>query len=116
MANTFYLGTTTVPGCKKSTKRELREESRRRMQIAARHRDAARIRAAIHDFESHIATIDAELRAELEKCAVRDPAHYTYPMAARALTARRENLTSTSTALKDRLAKIVQFLPQTSAA
>ena len=50
-----------------------------------------------------VASLDANIAAELQTSRVRDPRHYAYPTTARAMDLRKENLNATIAALSKRL-------------
>lgn len=77
----------------------------RRFKPSACQREAAtQLRIMIARFEQEIASLDVGIGTELELARVRKPSHFAYPISARTLDARRENLKATVAALIDRLA------------
>ena len=77
---------------------------REQREIEVRRRTAIRLRMMIASIEQDIANLDASISSELVLARVRKPFHFAYPIAARNMQARRENLKATVTALSDRLA------------
>jgi hypothetical protein len=67
-------------------------------------REVARISALISDLDRCGRRIDSEIVTEEERAGVSDPFNGAYPVLARSLTARRENLKRTIAALEERLA------------
>jgi hypothetical protein len=76
-------------------KRRLAAERRKEQEAAAALRQATRTRAMIANLELAISSLDASIEAELASARVRDPSHFGFPISARAMMARRENLTCT---------------------
>ena len=66
---------------------------------------ALQTRALIADIRRLVDILNVEIAQEESLIGVSDPALPEYPMIARALTARRENLESTLASLEDRLGK-----------
>jgi hypothetical protein len=97
-------------------KRLAREHGRKQKQIDTSQREAAQIRSMIASLNRTIASLDGSIAADLEKSHVRDPRHYAFPISARTMIARRDNLRSTIAALSDRLSKLDHGFPETEAA
>ncbi|MGF7161598.1 hypothetical protein FHS85_003239 [Rhodoligotrophos appendicifer] len=57
----------------------------------------------IADFNRKQGELSVQIRAEEERTGVTDPNHFSYPSAARAAVARRENLTKSIEELKGQL-------------
>ena len=76
----------------------------RRLQAA--QKEAERLRTMTSELQRIVTVLEANLEAELERSEIRDPSHYAFPMSARALIARRENLKATIASLLDRLATV----------
>jgi hypothetical protein len=85
-------------------KRQAQNEVREQREIEAKRQTAIRLRMMIASIERDIANLDASISSELALARVRKPSHFAYPIAARTMQARRENLKATVTALSDRLA------------
>ncbi len=85
-------------------KREAQNEAREQREIEVKKRTAIRLRMMIASIERDIANLDASINSELALARVRKPSHFAYPVAARTMQARRENLKATVAALSDRLA------------
>jgi hypothetical protein len=67
-------------------------------------REVAQISALISDLDRCGRLLDSEIVTEEERAGVSDPLNGAYPVLARSLTARRENLRRTIAALEERLA------------
>jgi hypothetical protein len=85
-------------------KRQAQNEARKQKEIEVKRRTATRLRMMIASIERDIANLDASINSELELARIRKPFHFAYPIAARTMQARRENLKATVAALSDRLA------------
>jgi len=97
-------------------KRHAREQARRQKEIDLRQREAVQIRSTIASLNRTIAALESSITAALERSHVTDPQHYAFPISARTMIARRDNLKGTIAALSDRLSKLDHFLPETEAA
>jgi hypothetical protein len=69
-------------------------------------RDVARISALISDIDRHVRILDCDIAAEEERARVFDPFNAAYPILARTLAARGDNLRDTIAALETRLASL----------
>lgn len=67
-------------------------------------REVTQISALISDLDRCGRLIDSEIVTEEERAGVSDPFNGAYPVLARSLTARRENLKRTIAALEERIA------------
>ena len=85
-------------------KRQAQDEARRKREIYAKKRTAIRLRMMIASIEQEIANLDASISSELALARVRKPSHIAYPIAARTMHVRRENLKATIAVLSDRYA------------
>jgi hypothetical protein len=114
MTDQHYFETVRIPrrrdhpGRKRliSAKRRLREETRKQRQIVANQREAMQIRAMIATLDRSVLNLNADIDAELQRASVRDPSHFAFPIAARTMIARRDNLKTTIAALSEQLAKV----------
>ena len=68
-----------------------------------RSREALQTRSLIADIYRVVQIIDSDIAAEEEKAGVFDSSQAEYPMLARTLAARRDNLKGTIAALEKRL-------------
>lgn len=77
----------------------------RRFEIESRAegREMAQLGTLIANLDRTIAILDADIEAEEERVRVRDLADPAYPILARSLRTRRENLMATLDALQQRL-------------
>jgi hypothetical protein len=57
------------------------------------------------DLKTTAILLDYGIETELQHSPTRDPGHFAFPMTARALIARRDNLKATITALSEDLAR-----------
>jgi hypothetical protein len=64
------------------------------------------IAALISNLDRHAQLLDQDIAAEEERAQVVDRSHPGYPILARTLTARRDNLSATIAALEKRLASL----------
>jgi hypothetical protein len=87
-----------------SAKRDAQNKAREQREIDTKKRTAMRLRATIADFERELANLDLSISSELALARVRDPSHFAYPISARMMKARHENLKATVAALSERLA------------
>jgi hypothetical protein len=62
--------------------------------------DMARISALINDLDCHVRILDCDIAAEEERARVLNPFNAAYPILARTLAARRDNLKETIAALE----------------
>ena len=110
MTNWYYFETadTERPGNVRplSAKRQAREESKRQALINAAQRKAQRVEAMIRDLQKAVLFLDHSIEAELDSSWIKDTAHFAFPMSARALVIRRDNLKATIAALSDQFEKL----------
>jgi hypothetical protein len=69
-------------------------------------REAAQIRTMIADLDRRVGLLNSDIASEEERVRVSDPSNFAYPIHARAMAARRDNLRVTIAALDQRLEKI----------
>ncbi len=69
-------------------------------------RDVARISALISDIDRHVRLLDCDITTEEERARVSDHRDAAYPILARTLATRRDNLRDTIAALETRLASL----------
>lgn len=113
MTEQHYFGTVKIergnnPGrvCALSPKRQARSEARQQREIAVNTRTAIQIRTMIAGLEREVRNLDDSIASELALSGVREPSHFAYPISAKMMQARRENLKTTVAALSERLASI----------
>ena len=106
------------PGRRSSTlaKRQAQNEARKQREIEIKRRAATQLRTMIAALEREVANLDHGISSELALARFRDPSHFGYPVSARTMQARRENLKATIAALWDRLALSDDPLTQSMAA
>jgi septation ring formation regulator EzrA len=78
-------------------------------------REAARIGILIADLERTVRILDCDVASEEQCTGVSDPTDAAYPMLARTLAARRDNLKETIAALEKRLAGLQDRTEQIAA-
>ena len=86
-------------------KRRAIEERKRVAMIDALLRMRQRTAAVLMDLKSAATLLDCSIETELQSSPTRDPRHFAFPMTARALIARRDNLRATIAALSEELAR-----------
>jgi hypothetical protein len=59
--------------------------------------------AAISDFQETVQKLDLSIKEHLDRVWITDPSHFAFPMAARSLVARRDNLMATIAELSNQL-------------
>lgn len=90
----------------RSNKRFARDEMRKQKEIQTNRTAAVRIRNMIAALERAVFSLNSSIDAILEGSQVRDPSSFAYPVAARAMSARRDNIQGTIAVLSRQLAKI----------
>ena len=73
---------------------------------AAPSREAVQTRSLIADIGRIVQILDTDIAAEEEQARVFDPLQAEYPMLARTMAARRDNLRETIAALERRLSEL----------
>lgn len=71
--------------------------------------EAAQIRALISDLDRVVRILDSHIATEEQRAGVSDPFESAYPILARTLTARRDNVRETIAVLELRLANPVRL-------
>jgi hypothetical protein len=89
-----------------SVKRQAQYEAREQREIEGQNRTSIRIRTMLVDLEREITNLEVSINSELALASVRDRTHFAYPISARMMESRRENLKATVAALSERLASI----------
>ena len=84
----------------------MRSQRHFKMQSETALREAAQIRTLIADLDRVIQILNCDIATEEERARVSDRSDATYPILARTLAARRDNLRYTIAALEQRLATI----------
>lgn len=74
--------------------------------IDFQHNQALTIQAMIAEVDHSIMALDRSIEIEQELSGVYDRSHYAYPMTARAMEKRRDNLKMTRDALAERLSSL----------
>ena len=74
-------------------------------QVADTKRRIALMERMIADFERVAANLDWDILIEEERANIRDPAHLAYPIYAKAIELRRDNLRRSADELRAQLAK-----------
>jgi hypothetical protein len=78
-------------------------------------REAEQIRTVIVDLDCTVQLLDCEIAAEELRARVFKPTNVAYPILAKSLAARRDNLNGTIAALEKQLAAIHAALSKTTA-
>jgi hypothetical protein len=117
MADQHYFETTETerwnhPGRVRArfNKRFVRSEMRKQKEIENNRMAAAQIRNMIAALERAVISLDGSIDTVLERSPVLDPCNFAYPVAARAMGARRDNIQGTIAVLSRQLAKINESL------
>jgi hypothetical protein len=87
-------------------KRVVRSDIRERREIENNRIAAARIHDLIKGLECAVSSLNGSIDAVLEGVQVRDPSHVAYPVAVRAMSARRDNIRGTIAVLSRQLAEV----------
>lgn len=113
MTDQYYFETTETenrnhPGRIRArfTKRSVRNKLRRQKEIENNRTAAVRLRNMITALERTVSSLNGSIDAVLEVSQVRDPNNFAYPVAATAMSVRRDNIQSTIAVLFRQLAKI----------
>jgi hypothetical protein len=77
----------------------------------AAYREAIQIWKMIVDLDRSVRLLNCDISTEEERARIFDRSDAAYPMLARMLAARRDNLRDTITALEQRLSKLDQAEP-----
>jgi hypothetical protein len=83
-----------------------REAVRQQEKRDATHREIITIQSTIAWLCEAVSIVESNIAGEFEKSWIKDPKHFLFPIAARALTARRDNLKSTIESLMVRLERL----------
>jgi flagellar protein FliJ len=84
-------------------KSRAQHEVRKQSEIERKLREARQLQSIISNLEREVANLDDSIISELALSSVREPSHFAYPISARMMKARRQNLKTTIAALSDRL-------------
>jgi hypothetical protein len=88
-----------------AAKRRAIEENKRLAMIDALQRLRQRTEAVLVDLKKAASLLDTSIDIELQNSPTRDPRDVAFPMTARALIARRDNLRATITAISEEMAR-----------
>jgi hypothetical protein len=106
MTQLHHLETANVEKSNRTeAKRRAIEERKRLAMIGALQRIRQRIEAMLTDLKNAATLLDYSIETELQSSPTRDPRHFAFPMTARALIARRDNLEAAIEALSEELAR-----------
>jgi hypothetical protein len=106
MTRLHHLETADVERSNRAqAKRRAIEERKRLALIDALQRMRQRTEAVLLDLQNAATLLDCGIEIELQSSPTRDPRHFAFPMTARALIARRDNLRATIAAISAELAK-----------
>jgi hypothetical protein len=113
MTDQYSFGTTDTerrnhPGRvrERFARRSTRNEMQRQTESENNRAAAARIQTMIAGLEHAICSLNGSIDAVLQTSPIRDPSSFAYPVAARAMSARRDNIRVTIAVLSQQLAKI----------
>jgi hypothetical protein len=81
------------------------EDRKRLAMIDGLQRTRQRTEAVLMDLKNTAILLDYSIESELQSSPTRDPRHFAFPMTARALISRRDNLRATIAALSEELAR-----------
>jgi hypothetical protein len=81
------------------------QERKRLATIGALERLRQKTEAVLADLKNAAALLDGSIEIELQISPTRDPRDFAFPMTARALIARRDNLRATIAAISEELAR-----------
>ena len=108
MTGWYYFKTADTEHCGRAVrlaaKRQARGENKKLALINAAQRKAERTEAMIRDLQKAVQLLDHSIEAELDSSWIGDTSHFAFPMSARALITRRDNLKATIAALSDQRA------------
>jgi hypothetical protein len=107
----YYFETTKAenrnhPGRVGFNKRVDQSETRKQSDIANHQIAAMRIEDLIRKLERAVLSLDASIDAILQGAPVQAQSHFAYPIAARTLNARRDNIVGTIAVLSQQLARV----------
>jgi hypothetical protein len=106
MTSQPHFGTADVERSNRAqTKRRLLEDRKRLAMIEELQRMRQRTEAVVMDLKNTAILLDYSIESELQSSPTRDPRHFAFPMTARALISRRDNLRATIAALSEELAR-----------
>jgi hypothetical protein len=88
-----------------AAKQRALEERKRLVMTGALERLRQRTEAVLVDLKNAAALLDGSIEIELQISPTRDPRDFAFPMTARALIARRDNLRATIAAISEELAR-----------
>jgi hypothetical protein len=111
MVDEYYFGTAkfkegTLAPVRARRTGTLSDEKIRQRQIESDRRTEARIRKMIVELEHAVSALEGSIEAVLKGAPTRDPSNFAYPIAARAMRIRCDNLKGTITVLSGQLAKL----------
>jgi hypothetical protein len=75
-------------------------------------REVQQIETMIRDLNRAAAVLQMDVAAEEKRSGISDPHDTAYPILARVLTVRRENLKATVAALEQRISSLRQIFPE----
>ena len=102
MTQQHHLETANVPRSNRiQAKRDAIEERKRLATIDALQRMRQRTEGVLTDLKNTATMLDYSIETELQSSPTRDPRHFAFPMTARALITRRDNLRATIAAISE---------------
>ena len=106
MTRQYHLETGVQRPTPAQAKKRAIEERKRLAMIDALQRNRQQTEAVVQDLKNAASLLDQSIEAELQGSPTRDPGHIAFPMTARALMTRRDNLRATIAALCDELTRL----------
>jgi len=105
-----YKGEKNHPGRVRANpaKRRAQHEARKQIEIEVKLKEAKQLQTLIIKLEREVAHLDDSINSELALSRVSEPSHFAYPISARMMQARCENLKHTIAALTGRLSTVSQ--------
>ena len=88
----------------RQAKLHLIAQRRKTLEQTAAQRQTALIQGIISNLGRTVSTLNATIEAELESVRVREPSHFAFSIAIKAMMVRRDNLTASIAVLTERLA------------
>lgn len=123
MVDQYYFETAKTqrrdhPGRERARLERLRARDalRKEREIEINRVTAARLQHMITELERQVVSLNGSIEAALDGAQSRDPSNFAYPIAARALGSRRDNMRSTIDILTKQLAQVNAANPSSSMA
>ena len=106
MTSQLHFETADVERSNRAQTKNCAIEDRKRLaMIDGLQRTRQQTEALVMDLKNATILLDYSIESELQSSPTRDPRHFAFPMTARALISRRDNLRATIAALSEELAR-----------